>query len=118
MTLPKPNLLEVLDTLENLYGPQKAAGPTDPYEMIVYVNCGYPATDVSCSKGFELLNREVGLKPENLLAAPKAKLTKLMQFGGGLPDLRAEKLKEISGMVKGDLGGGLKSGLTPWIVEE
>jgi len=118
MTLPKPNLLEVLDTLENLYGPQKAAGPTDPYEMIVYVNCGYPATDVSCSKGFELLNREVGLKPENLLAAPKAKLTKLMQFGGIVPELRAEKLKDIARMVKADLGGDLKAVLNKWMLEE
>ena len=118
MTLPKPNLLEVLDTLENLYGPQKAAGPTDPYEMIVYVNCGYPATDVSCSKGFELLKREVGLKPENLLAAPKAKLTKLMQFGGIVPELRAEKLKDIARMVKADLGGDLKAVLNKWMLEE
>jgi len=46
MTPAKPDVLEVLDILENLYGPQKAAGPTDPYEMILYVNCGYPATDV------------------------------------------------------------------------
>jgi len=118
MTLPKPNLLEVLDSLENLYGPQKAAGPTDPYEMIVYVNCGYPATDVSCSKGFELLKREVGLKPENLLAAPKAKLTKLMQFGGIVPELRAEKLKDIARMVKADLGGDLKAVLNKWMLEE
>ncbi len=35
MTPVKPNLLEVLDLLENLYGPQRLAGPTDPYEMIV-----------------------------------------------------------------------------------
>jgi len=57
---PPKDVLEVLDILENLYGPQKAAGPTDPYEMILYVNCGYPATDVSCSKGFEVLKREWG----------------------------------------------------------
>jgi endonuclease-3 len=107
-----------LDTLENLYEPQKAAGPTDPYEMIVYLNCGYPATDVSCSKGFEVLKREVGLKPENILAAPKAKLTKLMQFGGIVPELRAEKLKDIARMVKSDLGGDLKAALNKWMLEE
>jgi endonuclease-3 len=107
-----------LDTLENLYEPQKAAGPTDPYEMIVYLNCGYPATDVSCSKGFEVLKREVGLKPENILAAPKLKLTKLMQFGGIVPELRAEKLKDIARMVKSDLGGDLKAALNKWMLEE
>ena len=118
MTLPKPDVLEVFDILENLYGPQKAAGPTDPYEMILYVNCGYPATDVSCSKGFEVLKREVGLKPENILAAPKAKLTKLMRFGGIVPELRAEKLKEIARLVKAELGGDLKAVLNKWMLEE
>jgi hypothetical protein len=63
------NLTQVLDALEELYGPQKAAGPADPYEMILFVNCGYPATDASCSKGFDALKREVGLKPEEILAA-------------------------------------------------
>src|SRR5882724_4786741 len=118
MTLPKPNLLEVLDSLENLYGPQKAAGPTDPYEMIVYVNSGYPAADLPCSRGFEALKREVGLKPENILEAPKTKLTKLMRLGGIVPELRAEKLKDIARMVKADLGGDLKAALNKWLLEE
>src|SRR5712664_980773 len=118
MTLPKPNLLEVLYSLENLYGPQKAAGPTDPYEMIVYVNSGYPAADLPCSRGFEALKREVGLKPENILEAPKTKLTKLMRLGGIVPELRAEKLKDIARMVKADLGGDLKAVLNKWLLEE
>src|SRR5438067_13464012 len=50
----------VLDALEQLYGPQKAAGPTDPYETILFLNCGYPATDDSCTRGFVALKREVG----------------------------------------------------------
>jgi len=118
MTPPKPDVLEVLDILENLYGPQKAAGPTDPYEMILYLNCGYPATDVACSRGFEVLKREVGLKPENILAAPKAKLRKLMRFGGIVPELRAEKLKEIARLAKAELGGDLKAVLSKWMLEE
>jgi endonuclease-3 len=112
------NLDSVLERLEQLYGPQKPAGPSDPYEMIVYVNCGYPATDVSCSKGFEALKREVGLKPENILEAPKAKLAKLMRLGGIVPELRAEKLKEIARIVKADLGGDLKAELNKWMLEE
>jgi len=36
-------LEQILETLEETYGPQKLAGPTDPYEMIVFLNCGYPA---------------------------------------------------------------------------
>jgi len=117
MTPSRQNLDLVLETLEQLYGPQKPAGPSDPYEMIVFVNCGYPATDVSCAKGFEALKREVGLKPEKILDAPKAKLAKLMQLGGIVPELRADKLKEIARMVKDQFGKDLLAALKKWIVE-
>src|SRR5260370_406642 len=42
-----PNVNEVLDLLEQMYGPQQPVGPTDPFEMIVDLNCGYPASDAS-----------------------------------------------------------------------
>ena len=113
-----PNLKEVLDTLERLYGPQKAAGPTDPYEMIVYLNCGYPASDASCSKGFDALKREVGLSPKEILAAPRAKLAKLLRLGGIVPEQRAERLQEIARKVKDEHGGSLKAALKKWMQEE
>jgi endonuclease III len=118
MTHPKPNLGEVLNLLEQLYGPQKAAGPRDPYEMIVFVNCGYPATDVSCSKGFDALKREVGLKQDELLAAPKAKLAELMRLGGIVPELRAQRLKEIARMVQKEFSGNLSAALKTRMQEE
>ena len=106
-----PNVNEILDALEKIYGPQHLAGPTDPFEMIVYLNCGYPASDAACSKGFEALKREVGLKPREILAVPKAKLAKLLRLGGIVPELRAGRLKEIARRVKGDFGGNLKAAL-------
>src|SRR5580693_1978292 len=118
MAQTKTNVNSVLDQLLQLYGPQKIVGPCDPYEMIVFVNCGYPATDVSCSKGFEALKREVGLRPENLIDAPKAKLAKLMRLGGIVPELRAEKLKEIAKMVKDQFGKDLLAALKKCMLEE
>jgi endonuclease III len=118
MAQSKLNLDLGLERLEQLYGPQKAPGPSDPYEMIIYVNCGYPATDVSCSKGFEALKREVGLKPDDILGAPTAKLEKLMHLGGIVPELRAEKLREIARMVKREFGGDLKAVLSKRMLEE
>jgi endonuclease III len=100
---------EILDVLEKMYGLQHAAGPTDPYEMIIYLNCGYPASDASCSKGFDALKREVGLAPKEILAAPKLKLVKLLRLGGIVPELRADRLKEIARKVKAELGGDLKA---------
>jgi endonuclease III len=94
-----------------MYGPQKAVGPTDPYEMIIYLNCGYPATDASCSKGFDALKREVGLSPKEILAASAAKLARLLRLGGIVPDQRAARLQEIARKVKVEFGGDLKAAL-------
>jgi endonuclease III len=113
-----PNLNEVLDTLEKLYGPQKAVGPADPYEMILYLNSGYPATDASCSKGFEALKREVGLRPQEILAASNAKLAKLIRLGGIVPEQRAARLHEIARKVKSEFGGDLKAELKKRVQEK
>jgi endonuclease III len=94
-----------------MYGPQHASGPTDPYEMIVYLNCGYPATDAACSKGFDGLKQEVGLSPKEILAAPRSRLVKLLRLGGIVPELRADRLKEIARKVRIEFGGDLKAAL-------
>ncbi|HEV1994830.1 MAG TPA: hypothetical protein VGR03_10895 [Candidatus Acidoferrum sp.] len=109
---------EILETLEKTYGPQHATGPTDPYEMIVYLNCGYPASDASCSKGFDALKQEVGLSPKEILAAPKAKLVKLLRLGGIVPELRAARLQEIARKVKAEFGDDLMAVLKKWMQEE
>lgn len=106
-----PKLAQILDTLESLFGPQKLAGPTDPYEMIVFLNCGYPATDVSCAKGFDVLKREVGVQPKKLLTVPKTKLAKLMRPSAMVPPVGAERLKEIARKAKNELGGNLTAAL-------
>ena len=111
-------LLRILDKLEKHYGVQAAAGPSDPYEMILFVNCGYPATDASCTKGYEPLKAEVGTKPEEILAAPKAKLAKLTRPGGIVPELRAERLKLIARITNENFGGDLKWALEKLLKEE
>ncbi len=113
----KPKLSAVLEVLEDLYGPQKPVGPNDPYEMILFANCAYPATDASCAKGFDVLSREVGLQPEKILAAPSARLASLMRVGM-FPKLRAERLKDIARTVKRECRGDLKAGLKTCLREE
>jgi endonuclease-3 related protein len=113
-----PNISVILEALEKMYGPQQAAGPADPYEMIIYLNCGYPATDASCSKGFDALKREVGLNPKEILAASKTNLAKLLRLGGIVSEQRAERLQEIARKVKSGYGGDLKAVLKKWVQEE
>jgi endonuclease III len=109
---------EILEGLEKMYGPQHAAGPTDPYEMIMYLNCGYPASDAACSKGFDALKREVGLTPKEVLAAPRSKLVKLLRLGGIVPEVRADRLKEIARKVKAEFSADLKAALKMSIRQE
>jgi endonuclease III len=111
-------LAGVLDALEKHYGVQASVGPSEPYEMILFVNCGYPATDTSCAKGYEALKRDVGTKPERILAAPKSKLAKLLRLGGIVPELRAERLKTIAKIVNEEFGGDLKWSLEKLLQEE
>jgi endonuclease-3 len=113
-----PGLASILDQLEKHYGEQVAAGPGAPYEMILFVNCGYPATDASCAKGFDALQREVGTEPDEILAAPKAKLAKLMRLGGMVPELRADRLKSIARIANELFGGDLKWALGKMMREE
>jgi endonuclease III len=101
----------ILDELEKLHGPQKLAGPSDPYEMILFLNCAYPATDAKCAKGFEIVKREAGLAPDEILAANKAKLAKAMKPTGMFPEQRVDRLKEIARIAKKEAGGDLKAAL-------
>ena len=86
--------------------------------MILYLNSGYPATDTSCSKGFDALKREVGLKPEEILAASSAKLAKLLRLGGIVPEQRTARLHEIARKVKSEFGGDLKAELKKRVEEK
>lgn len=118
MKKDQPRLAGVLERLEKHYGLQKAQGPGDPYGMILFVNCGYPATDASCAKGYEALQSEVGTKVDQILAAAKGKLSSLMRIGGIVPELRAERLKTIAKIVNELFGGDLKWALEKMMQDE
>jgi endonuclease III len=103
---------ELVDKLEKWYGQQVPCWPEDPYEFIVWWLCGYPASDATCTKGWEKLNREIGIAPQNLLAAQPKKLANALKAGGMVPELRALRLKEVANRVQDELGGDLRAALT------
>jgi endonuclease-3 len=102
---------EILKRLESFYGTQEPTWPTDPYLFLVWWHCGYPASDAACTKGWESLNREIGVEPEHLLAADPANLASALRPGGMVPELRAMRLKEIAVRVKDEFCGDLRAGL-------
>ena len=101
----------ILGRLEALYGPVGSPTPDEPYALVLFLNCGYPASDESCAKGFAALKAEVGLEPEAILAAEDAELGRLMRAGGIVPEVRAGRLKWIAAFVRDQLGGDLKGAL-------
>ncbi|MGD0404621.1 MAG: hypothetical protein ABSB66_15665 [Candidatus Acidiferrales bacterium] len=105
------SVLEILKQLESFYGAQEPNWPTDPYLFLVWWHCGYPASDAACTRGWEILNREIGVEPDQLLAADPATLASALKPGGMVPELRAMRLKEIAVRVKDEFGGDLRAAL-------
>lgn len=102
-------LPEILDKLEARYGPQEPNWPTDPYEFIVWWLCGYPASDATCARGWESLNRSIGTRPRDLLDAGTGALTRALKPGGMVPEIRAMRLVEIASRVELDCAGDLRA---------
>lgn len=101
----------VLDRLESFYGRQEPGWPVEPYEFLFWWHCGYPASDLTCGKGWEALKRTVGTEPPRILAAPQAKLAAAVKAGGMVPELRAMRLKQIAQRMMHEFGGDLRAGL-------
>lgn len=104
-------IAKILEALEEFYGEQEAAWPTDPYLYLVWLHCGYPASDERCSRGWQILRNVVGVKPDQILAASLAKLTKALTPGGMVPEVRAKRLKEVAARVIEECGSDLRVGL-------
>jgi endonuclease III len=105
------NVKEIFEQLEAFYGKQEPCWPTDPYLFLVWWYCGYPASDAACTKGWQSLNRDVGVDLERILTASPAKLAGALQTGGMLAELRAMHLKEVAARVQDEFGSNLRASL-------
>ena len=101
----------LLTQLERHYGSVTLAEPEDPYELIVFTNCGYPPSQENCRKGFEALRVAVGLSTTALLSASNRTLARALRAGGIVAELRAARLKLIARLIEEDLGGDLRASL-------
>jgi endonuclease-3 len=102
---------EILNQLEAFYGKQEPCWPSDPYLFLLWWYCGYPASDASCSKGWKELIGRIGTDPDAILAAHPAKLTAALKPGGMLPELRAERIKEVTSRIKKEFDCDLRASL-------
>lgn len=101
----------ILDDLESHYGLQVPDWPTDPYLFLVWWHCGYPQSDVACERGWMALNSLTTTDCDSLLKVSTPKLAAAIKVGGMVPELRAERLKEIAARVKDEFRGDLRQAL-------
>lgn len=111
MKLKPLNVAGILDKLEAFHGPQEPRWPVEPYAFLIWWHCGYPASDATCTRGWNALNKEVGIEPRQILIATQAKLARALKAGGMVPELRAMRLQQIAERVENEFGGDLRKGL-------
>jgi endonuclease-3 len=112
--MPKPAELplpQLLDKLQDFYGPQEPCWPTDPYLFLVWCYCGYPASDAACNRGWESLKPAIGVETRQILRASPKDLAAALKPGGMVPELRAMRLKELAARVQDEFGNDLRGAL-------
>lgn len=110
-----PRLDTTIRKLEKFYGRPKPPKITDALELILIENVAYLADDEKRAAAFAALKNNVGTRPEQILRASQKKLEEITRVGGIVPELRAQRLRQIAELVhyvfKDDLADELKKPL-------
>jgi endonuclease III len=100
-------LAQCINRLEAHYGKPSPPEYTDPWSLIVWENVAYLVDDERRQQAMSDLRAQIGLKPEEILAAPAARLIK-SGVRGIVPEQSAEKLRRSAEIALEEFGGDLK----------
>jgi len=110
-----PQFASLIKTLQQFYGQPKPAKITDPLELILWENIAYLVDDEKRSAAFAFLKKNVGTSAREILDARDEQLVAATKLGGMLPEMRAQRLRQIAELVhwifKDDLKAVLKKPL-------
>ena len=110
-----PSFARAIQSLEKFYGHPRPPRVTDPFELILWENVAYLADDEKRSAAFAALKKKVGTRPLQILDAPDKELEQVTRLGGMVPELRAQRLRQIAELAhwvfKDDLKSVLKKPL-------
>jgi endonuclease III len=105
----------IIKKLEKFYGRPKPPKITDPLEIILFENVAYLADDEKRTAAFAALKKKIGTRPQQILKASQKQLEEITRMGGIVPELRAQRLRQIAELVhyifKDDLTAELKKPL-------
>jgi endonuclease-3 len=100
---------DAIAALRRLYGKPPPPFSTDSFELIVYENIAYLASDEKRAAAFESLRRDVGVTPRAILKASNAQLVRACRVGGIYPERRAERLRRSAEIIVSRFDGDLRT---------
>jgi len=114
--MPEPkSLAAVIKSLQKFYGQPKPPKIKDPLELMLWENVAYLVDDEKRGKAFALLKKKIGTRAPQILKASNAQLEEATRLGGMLPEVRAQRLRQIAELAhwvfKDDLKSVLKKPL-------
>jgi endonuclease III len=107
-----PSFARIIKILEKFYGRPKPPKITDPLELILWENVAYLADDAKRAVAFAALKKRVGTRPQQILKASGKQLLEITRLGGMVPELRAQRLRQIAELVHWIFKDDLKAVLT------
>ncbi len=102
-----PDLPSLIDELTELYGTAPPPFPTDPFELVLWENVAYLASDKRRREAFESLRATVGTRPEQILAASREQLVAVASHGI-LAEGFGAKLRSAAEIALGEFDGDLE----------
>jgi endonuclease III len=106
----RSRLARIVAALRRLYGPPDPPEVTDPWEMVLFENVAYLASDERRREAWRELGKRIGVRPEQILAAKAATLLAVARAGILAAD-RVDRMKDAAGIVVRDFGGDLAGAL-------
>jgi len=101
----------VIARLRKFYGEPPPAPVTDPFDQVLWENVAYLADDEKRAQAFSHLRETVGTTPKDILKAKPEKLLAVTRLGGIVPEVRAERLRQIAEIAEILLKGHLDEAL-------
>jgi endonuclease-3 len=108
MGTPTITFPKLIDKLQRNYGSPAPPHLSDPLELVIWENIAYLANDERRAEAFASLKRNIGTRPEQILAAKRSALSAIAK-AGILPDLSSEKLLTIARIAYEQFGSDLQS---------
>jgi len=102
------SLRKAIRMLKKHYGPPAVLPTTDPFELILWENVAYLASDARREEAFLALKKKIGATPGAILAAGPGRLREVVGRAGILPDQGVAKLLRAAALARDEGGGDLE----------